>query len=73
VLPGDGVTCDYCDDGVPVVCRCGLPVTGAPNEVHAGDAEPWEELVTMHMPEPVHRIEDPEGIEGVQVVPCAQS
>jgi hypothetical protein len=79
VLPGDGVSdkygeahatahpeqfwCDYCAEGLPVMCgECGLP------EGVGGKA-----MEDDHPFQPVHRIPDPEGIEGVAVVPCAQS
>jgi hypothetical protein len=56
------VTCDYCAEGIPVVCG------------DCGDHEDLHDWQWEHPFRPVHRIPDPEGIEGVvAVVPCGRA
>lgn len=56
--------CDYCDESIPVVCRiCGREVNDRYSTHGVGE----------HIANPVHKIPDPEGIEGTRVVPCGRS
>jgi hypothetical protein len=86
VLPGDGVTCDYCDDGVPVVCRdCGphpidpkhfahdfIPVHRIPGEVEYECC--GQQLASGECCASVYGDARLVQIQGEdQVVPCAKS
>lgn len=69
------MTCDYCDDGVPVVCgECGVAVeTWVDGRIIKPASHQWTGKTASfdHRARPVHRIPDPEGYEGTAVVPCA--
>jgi len=65
------VNCDYCDDGVPVVCgECGVTVEQMMPPAHGWTGQ---DATYNHEARPVHRIRDPEGVEGTWLIPCARA